>query len=1114
MRQRFIRAVVIAMVGALAVAWRGAPLQAQIGPVCGTDLRVLVVSADGTEADLPAIVQALNYLGTPFDVFTASQHPEGIQPTMLNEDCHAFYEGVILTTNTAVAANDLQTLATYEAGYHVRQVTWYTWPTPNDGFNWATSAGSDPTNATLTPAGAQVFSYLNTSPAASPIPITNAWTYLATPLDASTQSLLTDGQGHALAAIHTFPDGHQNLAMTFDSNQYLTHALLLSYGVIDWVTNGVFVGDRHVYMSPQVDDFFLDDTQWLTTTPCGTNVDLTGGDFRLLGSDLTAVSNWQKRARAAGIVPDMRLTLAFNGIATTADFDMTVGGHDTLIGGSTAPGTLDTLTPVAKQLQGEFWWASHTFDHENLDALSYADSVNEIVQNNAVAAQLGLTTYTTKFLVQPDISGLGNPAFLQAAYDNGLRYLLSDTSHPEWDNPSPNVGFVSTIQPGIFIIPRRANNLFFNVTTPADWVAEYNCLYESYWGRAFTYDDVLDNISDGQLQYLLKGEMDPWMFHQPNLAAYDGTHTLISDLLDRTIAKYAGYMSLPILTPNIEEIGTKMQNRTLMKAAGVTATLEPNVGIVVSSPATVTVPITGVHLPGAEWYGGQWISNVDLVANQPVTIPLAATAPLAPPVLTGTITADGRGTVTSPSFDADAGTLLLAFAAADGSSSSSQQLTISGAGLTWTLVARSNAQRGTSEIWKATATAPLSNASVTSTESKPNLYQSITIATFSGASDVGVSATAGARTGAPSVSLTTSAAGSFVFGVGNDWDGAVARTPVTGQTLMHQYLTPSGDTLWVQQVSSAVSVAGTTVAVADSAPTSDRWNLAAVEVLPTAPTAPPTFVIVPSVIGLTQSDAASMLAAAGLTIGDVVPQSDPTAPAGTVLTQTPPSGAQAQAGSAVALTVSTGPAPASPTVDTTVNSDGNNIRTVLVTTPAAGDVLVAFIGADGPGSGSQTAVVAGGGLTWSLVARANGQAGTSEIWTATAATPLSAAKITSTLSRTGYHQSLVVVAFAGASGVGVSATAGARTGAPSVSLAGAAVGSLVYGVGNDWDNALARTLPPDQMVVHQDVDTAAGDTFWTQQVSSPLLTSATVQLNAIAPTNDRWNLAAVEVRRR
>jgi len=120
--------------------------------------------------------------------------------------------------------------------------------------------------------------------------------------------------------------------------------------------------------------------------------------------------------------------------------------------------------------------------------------------------------------------------------------------------------------------------------------------------------------------------------------------------------------------------------------------------------------------------------------------------------------------------------------------------------------------------------------------------------------------------------------------------------------------------------------------------------------------------------------------------------------------------------------------------------------------------------------------------------------------------------VTSTQSNGWFHQSLTVVAFVGATGTGASAVASASSGAPTVSLTTTKAGSLVYGVGNDWDRAIARVLGANQTMVHQWVDTAVGDTLWVQPRSSPTAASGTlVTINDTSPTNDRWNLASVEI---
>jgi hypothetical protein len=202
----------------------------------------------------------------------------------------------------------------------------------------------------------------------------------------------------------------------------------------------------------------------------------------------------------------------------------------------------------------------------------------------------------------------------------------------------------------------------------------------------------------------------------------------------------------------------------------------------------------------------------------------------------------------------------------------------------------------------------------------------------------------------------------------------------------------------------------------------------------------------------------------------------------------------------------------SPTVDAQVSTEGKgNLTSPAITTAGGSDVLIAFVTSDGPASG-QAITITGGGLTWSLVKRVTAVGGSTEIWKAKASAPLTGATVTATQGKAGYNQSLTVVAFAGASGVGASATANAKTGAPTVSLTSTVAGSLVYGAGNDYDRAVARTPGAGQAIVHQWLDTAIGDSYWVQNrtaaISAPMTTAT---ISDSAPTNDSWNLAAVEV---
>jgi len=205
-------------------------------------------------------------------------------------------------------------------------------------------------------------------------------------------------------------------------------------------------------------------------------------------------------------------------------------------------------------------------------------------------------------------------------------------------------------------------------------------------------------------------------------------------------------------------------------------------------------------------------------------------------------------TITSPSFSTASGNeLLLAFIATDYVGGTNTTVTgVGGGGLIWTRVVRSNAQSGTSEIWRAFAPAPLSNVTVTATLSQ-SVDSSITVMSFIGVDTSGtngsgaIGATKSASgIGAPTATITTTRNNSWLFGTGNDFDSAIARTPGTNQSLVHQDLdTSAADTYWVQMQNAPTPLSGTSVSINDTAPTADRYNLAIVEVLPPSAPQPP-----------------------------------------------------------------------------------------------------------------------------------------------------------------------------------------------------------------------------------------------------------------------------------
>ncbi len=177
-----------------------------------------------------------------------------------------------------------------------------------------------------------------------------------------------------------------------------------------------------------------------------------------------------------------------------------------------------------------------------------------------------------------------------------------------------------------------------------------------------------------------------------------------------------------------------------------------------------------------------------------------------------------------------------------------------------------------------------------------------------------------------------------------------------------------------------------------------------------------------------------------------------------------------------------------------------------------GDLVVAYVSADGPASGGQTVTVSGGGLTWTKAAQENAAQGDSEVWSAQAG---AAAKFTVTAKAgiKGSNVALTVVTYQGATGIGASGTFASGGSAPSGTITTTGASSLVWAVGNDGAHANARKVGPGQTLVDETLSTQS--TFWVQsRTNASANTSgggASVTINDNAPTADPFNLVIVEI---
>lgn len=682
------------------------------------------------------------------------------------------------------------------------------------------------------------------------------------------------------------------------------------------------------------------------------------------------------------------------------------------------------------------------------------------------------------------------------------------------------------------------------------------------WGDQYDQTDSgqpidISSLSDGT--YVLRATVDP----QHVLSESDATNNVTDTRLTITgTAVVVGAQTHPSITPPTVAVTNPLPGSTVSGTVNLTASASAASGATVTSVqylldgnplggAQTTAPYSyawtiGSTAPGAHRLAAQATDSAGTVSTSAVvSVNVPASGGGGP---SQTVTQNGNGTTVTAPFSTPSGQTLVALVGSDGPpTSGGQSVTVSGAGLSWKRVVAANSQYGDSEIWEATTANALSAATVTSTPSASNYDQQLTVLVIPGTAGVGASVPASAPTGSPTVTLTSTTAGSSFYAVGNDWDTATGRTVGPGQAIVSQWADPtSGDTYWAQKVSAVGTTSGQSVTLNDTAPTADRWNLAAVEVLPTGSSTPPPPDTTPPTVTITNPAAGQTVSGTTTVAATATDNTAVTSvqflldgqPLGSPLTTMPyatawnttlsaagshtltaravdPSG---NVGTSLPVTV-TVQNPAPPMTCFVLQVQKSAHGTSAVTTPTfstamTGEVLVAFVASDGPPtSAGQSAVVSGAGLTWTLVKRANAQYGDSEVWTATAPTILSNAKVTSSPAKNGYHQDLTVIAMEGASGVGAAVAGSSSSGAAGVSLTTTAPTSLVFAVGNDWDHAAARTLPTGQVLLDQWVDGQAADTYWSEYTNQTTGAAGTmVKIGTTGPTTDRWNLAAVELK--
>ena len=276
---------------------------------------------------------------------------------------------------------------------------------------------------------------------ANPILMNDGWAYPATAIDGATVPLLTDASGNVYAAVRTYSDGREALALTFAQATYLEAVPPTR------LRPGELGDPRAVHRrAPRlrraaIDDLFLASDIF------------TGGTYRIT----TRTSRRWPIGRPARTQP-------------LAAEPAVWPGRPTVMGRSRARRSADGEGGRAGPA---FTWINHTWDHPILDKQSYADVLAEFTRNDTYLRGLGLTPYASVNAVTPNISGLASADAMRAIHDAGIRQIVGDTSIAGEDNPSPNVGRWNALQPSVLELPRMPTNIGYDTSQPAELIAEY-----------------------------------------------------------------------------------------------------------------------------------------------------------------------------------------------------------------------------------------------------------------------------------------------------------------------------------------------------------------------------------------------------------------------------------------------------------------------------------------------------------------------------------------------------------------------------------------------------------------------------------------------------------------
>ncbi|KAM3424841.1 hypothetical protein BST61_g6820 [Cercospora zeina] len=548
---------------------------------------ILVLARNSVDAELA--YSGLQGYGIPYEVLIVPQTGVSLPP-LNSSTIEGNYGGFIMVSelsyqnaagNWVSGLTDTQftTIYNYQKAFGVRMTRLDTYPWSAFGAeSLSTSGGCCGFKVE------QPISFTNTSGFATANIKTGAsmstqaiWHYPARITDPKTTWEIarfgssSDGtfSGDSTAAVINDFDGRQQMVFfTGWASEWAATSTFLQHAYIYWMTRGLFVGARKIYLSAQIDDVHL---RTQTYTP-------QNNYYRSEPQDYQMHAVWQDDLNAR--LPDgsnFFLELGHNGngdiiAATNGTNNSAVCKPNTAIyyiaNDSTAleyQKPLGTGTSVWPTTPNNYTWSvacaskdalaewfmtpanrdhfahvSHTFTHLHQNNATYDDIYKEIVFNKVWMGQLGISQarhYSPASLIPPAITGLHNGDAIRAWADNGIRSAVGDNSRPVLRNTQSDMWpLISTVSnngfEGMIILPRWPTKIYYDCDTPACTTQEWTELFQG----TGSFTDLMQSEKSTTTRYLLGLHHDLYMFHQANLRVHD--------LPSMTVGSETGQMSL------------------------------------------------------------------------------------------------------------------------------------------------------------------------------------------------------------------------------------------------------------------------------------------------------------------------------------------------------------------------------------------------------------------------------------------------------------------------------------------------------------------------------------------------------------------------------------------